>query len=293
MSLSNRALTFHSEIHLSSIRTAVCNAAGVYMRWIKSKQPAKWHGVVFWTIVSIIGCRAPTPSWTGTWQLNASKSSFHGQDITISISADGEYRYDNGTESTTFRCDGKFRPVGNERTQNCVKSSPTTLDKTRMENGHKTEIIHWVLSADGTSFTSTAIAFRNSRPEVIGKLVASRIAGSNGFAGRWRDSSFLQRHAGLTLRLDRQYLHIGSSNAGVDAPLNGTEVAPHGPNSIAGMTYSVRQKGAREFVIQARLNGKEVRREFLTLSDSGKTITDFWSNSLQPTATATLVYEKR
>jgi hypothetical protein len=249
--------------------------------------------IIFCTLAAIGGCRAHSPSWNGTWELNASKSSFQGQEITISISADGEYRYDDGASSTTFRCDGKFRPIGSNRTQNCVKSSATTLDKTQMENGVKTITTHWELSADGKVLTSTATAFRPSGPVIISKLVAARISGSNDFAGQWQDTSFLQRHAGLSLWLDSQYLHIGSPNAGVDAPLNGAEVPPHGSSSKAGMTYAVRKPGEREFLILAKLNGKEVRQESLKLSDDGRVITDSWSNPARQTEKATLVYEKK
>ncbi len=215
--------------------------------------------------------------------------------ITISISADGEYRYDDGVVSTTFRCDGKFRPIGNNRTQDCVKSSATTLEKTRMENGVKTNTYHWELSDGGKVLTSTATVLRPSGPVITGQLVGSRISGSNDFAGQWQDTSFLQHHAGIILRLDSQYLHIGSSSAGasVDAPLNGADAASYGTNAIVGMTHSVRRAGQGEFLILRKLNGKGVSQESLELSDDGTVITDSLWNPARPTDKATLVYEKR
>ena len=81
--------------------------------------------------------------------MNPSKGNFQGPIFTISISADGEYRYDDGRSSFTFRCDGKDRPIGKNRTQACVKSSATMLDMTRKENGAKTNAYHWELSAGG------------------------------------------------------------------------------------------------------------------------------------------------
>ena len=80
-------------------------------------------------LTSACNLQQPSMDWNGTWKLNASKSSVQGQVITISVSADGEYRSDDGFVSTTFRCDGKYRPIGNNRTQACVKSSATTLNK--------------------------------------------------------------------------------------------------------------------------------------------------------------------
>ena len=256
---------------------------------------ARFGWVVFYALAAILGCRAPSPDWNGTWKLNASKGSFQGQVITISISADGEYRDDDGSVSTTFRCDGKYRSIGNNRTQDCVKSSATTLDRTRMEKGVKTNTYHWELSEGGKVFTSTVTALRPSGPVVTGQLVASRMSGSNDFAGQWRDTSLLQRHAELTLRLDSQYLHIGYPSAGeyVDAPLNGAEAAMYGPHALAGITYAIRWAGRRKLLILGNRNGKPFNRVSLELSDDGRAITDSWGDPARPTDKATLVYEKR
>jgi len=251
--------------------------------------------VVFCTIVAISGCQAPSPDWTGTWKLNVSKGSFQGPVITISISADGEYRYEDGSASTTFRCDGTYRPIGNNRTQACVKSSATTLDNTRMENGVKTNTYHWELSDGGKVFTVTAIALRPSGSVVTDQFVASRMSGSKDFAGQWQDRSLLQRHAVLALKLDSQYLHIGYPSAGeyIDAPLNGGDAAMYGPHALVGMTYAIRWAGQRKLLIRGKRNGKAFNQVSLELSDDGKVITDSWWNPSRPTDKATLVYEKR
>ena len=193
-----------------------------------------WFGwVIFCALAATLGCRAPSPDWNGTWKLNPAKSSFQGPIFTISISADGEYRYDDGSSSFTFRCDGKDRPIGKNRTRACVKSSATVLDLTQKENGVKTNANHWELSADGKVLTSTATEFRPSGPVITVQVVASRMSGSNDFAGQWRDTSYLQRHADMTLRLDSQTLHISYPSAGqyIDAPLDGVDAVVHGPHA--------------------------------------------------------------
>src|SRR5258708_7231046 len=91
--------------------------------------------VVFCAFAATLGCRGPSTDWNGTWKLNPSKGNFQGPIFTISISADGEYRYNDGHSSFTFRCDGKDRPMGSNRTRACLKSSATVLDLTRKENG--------------------------------------------------------------------------------------------------------------------------------------------------------------
>jgi hypothetical protein len=167
----------------------------------KSRRNARLGWVVLYALAATAGCRSSFPDWNGAWKLNSSESKFQGPIFTISISTDGEYRYDDDNSSFTFRCDGRYRPIAKNRTQACVTSSATVLDMTRKENGTKTNTYHWELSAGGKVFTSTATAFRPNGP-VITAQVASRMSGSNDFAGQWRDTSYRQRHADMTLRLD-------------------------------------------------------------------------------------------
>ena len=120
---------------------------------------ARFGWVIFCALAATLGCaffyrarHRPSPDWNGTWKMNPSKGNFQGQIFTISISADGEYRYDDGRLSFTFRCDGKDRRTRENRTQACVKSSDTVLDLTRKEKGVKTRVNHWELSGDGNRF---------------------------------------------------------------------------------------------------------------------------------------------
>lgn len=151
----------------------------------------------------------------------------------------------------------------------------------------------WELSAGGKVFTSTAISLRPSGPVLMGQLVASRMSGANDFAGEWRDTGFLQRHAELTIRLGSEYLHIGYPSPGkyVDAPLNGADAALHGP--VPGITYAVRMAGRREFLILKKRDGKVFTQESLELSDDGRGITESWWNPDNPADKSSLVYEKK
>jgi len=242
-----------------------------------------------------LGCRAPSPDWNGTWKANPLKSSFQGPLFTISISADGEYRYDDGSSSFTFRCDGKDRPIEKNRTQACVKSTSTVLDLTQKENGAKTSANHWELSTDGMVFTATATAFRPSGPATEAQVVASRVSGSNGFAGQWRDTSYLVQHADMTLRLDGQTLHIGYSNAGqyIDARLDGIDAAVNGPHAPEGVIYEAWLVGQRKILVLTKHNRKALTQGSFELSGDGRIITESWWTPGRPTGMATLVYEKK
>jgi hypothetical protein len=122
--------------------------------------------IPFCALAATQGCRKPSPDWNGTWKLNPTKGSYQGQVLTISISADGEYRYDEGSSSHTLRCDGKYRPIGGNRTLVCVKSGVKALDITLKENGKKTRATHDELSTEGEVFTTTVTEFRQSGPVI-------------------------------------------------------------------------------------------------------------------------------
>src|ERR1700757_4276465 len=125
-----------------------------------------WLGsVVFCALAATLGCRASPPDWNGTWKLNPTRSSYHGQILTISISADGEYRFDESS-SHTLRCDGNDQRIGNNRTRVCVKSGVAALDITIKENGVKTRATHDELSPDGKVFTTTVTEFRPNGPVI-------------------------------------------------------------------------------------------------------------------------------
>ncbi len=247
-------------------------------------------------LASACNVQQPSTDWNGAWKLNPSRSSFRGPIFTISISADGDYRYDDGRSSFTFRCDGKDRPIENNLTRACVKASATALDVTRKQNGVKTNAYHWELSSDAKVLTSTATAFSPSGSSVIAmQIVASRMSGSNDFAGQWQDESYLQRHADMTLRLDGQALHIGypSAEQYIDAPFDGVYSVDHGPHAPEGMSHTARLVGKREIVTLAKSNGKVLIQGSLELSDDGRSITESWWNLDHPSSKATFVYEKK
>jgi hypothetical protein len=253
-----------------------------------------WLGwIVCCAFVTTLGCRAPSTDWNSAWKLNPAKSSYQGQVFTISISADGEYHFD-GRSSITLRCDGKDEQVGNNRTRVCVKSGVTGLDITIKENGVKIRATHDELSTDGKIFTTTVTEFRPNGPIVTSQIVFSRLSGSNDFAGRWRDTSYLQ-HSDMTLRLDNQVLHIDYPSVGqhIAAPLDGVDAAVQGPHTPEGTTFAIRSEGNREFLIVTKVQGKVATQGSLKLSNDGRIITDSWWNPDRPTDIGTLVYDKR
>lgn len=138
-------------------------------------------------------------------------------------------------------------------------------------------------------------AFRPGGPVTTGQFVAWRTSGSNDFAGQWRDTTYLQRHDEMMLRLDNRVLHIGYASGGeyVDAPLDGADAAVHGPYVLGGVTYSIKPAGQRKFLVLTKRNGSVLTQGSLELSDDGRILTDSWWNPDRPTDKSTLVYEKQ
>jgi hypothetical protein len=250
--------------------------------------------IVFCTLVAAIGCWPPSPDWNGTWKLNPTKSTYQGNVLTISISGDGEYRFDESS-SHTLRCDGKDRPIGNNRTQVCVKSGDTVLDIAILENGVKTRSTHDEVATDGKSFTTTVTEFRPNGSVITSQIVFLRLSGDNGFAGRWRDTSYLQQYADMTLRLDNQTLHIDYPVADqhIDARLSGVDSAASGPHVLGGTTFAARPAGSREFLIVTKHQSKLFSQGSLKLSEDGRVITETSWNPDRPDDKVTLVYGKR
>jgi hypothetical protein len=168
--------------------------------------------VILCTLVITEGCRSPSPDWNGTWQLNFVKSTWKGPVFTISISPDGKYHWSDSNSSYSFRCDGQFRSIGGNRTQACTISSATVLDLIRKEKGVTTNSYRWEVSGAGKVYTATSTTVALSHAAPANQVVASRISGSNGFAGQWRNNTYLQQHAEMTLRRDGQDIHINYPN---------------------------------------------------------------------------------
>lgn len=68
-----------------------------------------WFGcVIFYALAVTLGCREPSADWNGTCKLNLSKSDYQRLVVTISILADGEYRYDAGVRVSLFAVMGRI-----------------------------------------------------------------------------------------------------------------------------------------------------------------------------------------
>ena len=242
----------------------------------------------------MLGCRTPSADWSGRWRLDPSRSDFHGPVFTILIEKDGTYRWNDGNASFAFLCDGKFKSIGNNRMQACFRRNATTLELLRNEDGVMTNAFKWELSNQGMTFTSTKITYSSDGPSVSAWIVASRISGDSDFAGQWRDTSYLQQHAVMVLKLDHQVLQVSYPSVSLfySASLDGTDTVVHGPRTEDKTTYSARVVRRREISFLTKHYGKVQSEGKLSLSNDGRSIMESWSNPNNPADRGMLVYKK-
>jgi hypothetical protein len=208
-----------------------------------------------WAFVGAISLAAfghsgASPTWNGTWKLNASKSSIPGPSFVIAISPAGEYHYDDGVYSYTFYCDGEKYSTRPGCTISCLPTSAFAFDMASNENSAKVATAHWELSADGEMLTIKGTSIQADGSVKPREIVYSRTSASVGFAGGWTNTKRLESRPQLLLTLNERSLHIAFSESGqyVDAPLDGSYAPMHGPGAPQGLTMAIRPNGLQEFL---------------------------------------------
>lgn len=251
------------------------------------------HHLPLYVLLTLLGCRA-SPDWNGTWKLNIAKSSFEGQVLTISVLADGEYRFEGVNSSHNLRCDGKDEPLGKNRTRVCTKSGAAALDIIQKKNGVTIGTTRDELSNDLNTLTTTIIEYRPNGSVVTAKTVFSRLSGAKDLAGKWRNVSYIQQHADMFLKLDNKVLHIDYplGEQYIDAPLNGTETTVHERHAPEEATIIMRPMGSHKIAVTTKYQGRVFSRGYWKLSNDGRTIVSSWWSPDRPTNVGTLVYEK-
>ena len=252
--------------------------------------------LVFVGLVStVVACSTPTPVWDGMWKLNESKSSVPGPSVAISISPTGEYHFDNGTNTYSFRCDGKEYPAATNQTVSCTQTSDFLIDVTTKANGKKIRTSHWELSADGKALTIKRTAIEAAGSVKASETVYSRPSASAGFAGDWLDTKRLESRPSLLIVMNERSLHLAFPESGqyADIPLNGSDAPLHGPGAPQGLTMAIRPYSLREFHTVKKSGGSVINEGSLSLSEDGHTLLEQYWRPERPEQKAMLVYEKQ
>ena len=253
-------------------------------------------GLAFIGAISIIasGCRTSPPVWNGRWRVNEAKSSIPGPSLTIAVLPAGEYQFDNGTYSYSFRCDGKKYTTTGDHMISCVQTSASVIEATLITHETKIGTARWELSDDGRRLTITGTSIQANKSAKSRETTYSRVSGTVGFAGGWKDTKSLESRHQLLLSLDDRRLHIAFSDSGQfsDSPLDGSDARLQGPGAPEGLTIAITPHGPQEFFTTKKLRGKVVNQGSLRLSADGCTLVEEYWRPERPDEKAVLVYER-
>jgi hypothetical protein len=237
-------------------------------------------------------CLRPSQDWNGTWKLNPAKSNTAGPSFTISITPDGMYH----SGSADFRCDGKVYPAANSFTITCTQKGSSDLEIVDFKNGSKTYTAHWVLSPDGKSLATQSTTIQADGSAKSNEHHYTRLSGSAGFVGGWRNVNPLEgvaaiRQISLRGRALREV--FPASGQYTNVLLGGTDAAIHGPGVPAGATIAVVERNPREFSTTTKAKGQIVDVGDWQISADGRSLTVSYWFPARPNEKSVLVYEKQ
>lgn len=252
-----------------------------------------WTRIGLLTLLALSGCRSH--GWTGTWQLNASKSSIPGSTFSMSMTPTGQYREDDGVNSYDFACDGKDYPTSPQHTISCVEKNGLVMETTAKQKGQVGGTTHWELSADGKTLTIRSTPTPSTASEKPTEVSYVRTSGSGGFVGGWRNAK-LYAASPQKLRLTEKgkTLHIRYPDTGeyADPTLDGSDSAMDGPTVPDGVTISVKEQSPLELDTVSKYKGVVVNQGTLQLSADGRSLQeDFWRPGSNQKSQ--LVYERQ
>jgi hypothetical protein len=247
--------------------------------------------------LALTGCKTSTQSaWSGTWKLNLAKSQAYSH-FTIAIAPGGIVTETSETRSVSFRCNNQDEfQMGLGQTTICA----TVNDKHwLMKNkvcGKVAQMTSWDISPDGRTLTIRSARVLRDKPQPLNEHIWTRASGTNGFAGRWQDTTPLKsRPKVLSISLDSQRLFLAYPDVDQfsEMPLDGSAVPVNSPRILPGFTTAIKAIKPREFDTQTMRGGKVTREGTYTLSDDGRTLLQqFWTPD-DPAEKDRMVYDKQ
>jgi hypothetical protein len=256
------------------------------------------HGAFIGVILALaVSCRGASPDWNGTWKLDPAKSDIPGPTIVVSISPDGMWRNSGGSGNTAnFRCDGKRYQATDVLTSICEQADSSHVEITLFKDGSKVSTANWELSSDGKVLSIKSTGFQADGAVSLKDHRYSRISGSVGFAGGWKNENPLEAIPSIRqISLQGHTLHQSLPEKGIyiDVTLDGTDAVIHGPLSSPESSIALEERGSREFSQTMKMHGKIVSVGYWRISADGRSLTDSYWVPSSPSEKAVLVYEKQ
>jgi hypothetical protein len=239
---------------------------------------------------------AHASAFDGTWKLDVAKSKFTGDTVTYAKTATG-YSYSNGaTVSYAFAADGKDYPTIPSRTVAWTKNADGSWEIVTKANGKVVTKTHRSLSADGKTKMVAYTEYRPDGTTAHESDVYTRVTGTSGLAGKWRDTKANVASDSITIKTSSGghfEIDTPSLKETITGATDGVAVAVKAPNAPPGAMAAYKAAGPGKWTYNISLGGKVYVSGTMSVSADGKTLTDTsWVPGKQSEA-AVAVYGKQ
>lgn len=256
------------------------------------KRPALVAAILAGASIPALASASP---FDGTWKLDTAKSKLTGDTFTYSKTATG-FHFSNGKVSYDFAIDGKDYQIIPSRLIDWNKAADGGWDIFVKVNGRVVSKWRRTISADGKSMISSYAEYRPDGTTVHESDVYTRVSGSKGLAGEWKETKFqsasdtmkIATWAGGHFEIDDPAL-----KETVFGKTDGSPVLVKGPWIPPGSSGVYKADGPRKWSYEVRVQGKAFEKGVMTVLDNGKIVTRrYWVPGKESEA-ATEVYVKQ
>jgi hypothetical protein len=230
------------------------------------------------TVFAVLPAVAADNPFTGTWKLDLSKSHFTGDTFTYTKTANGMMHYSDGsTFNFDFGIDGKPYPTMNGRTTTWTADGDHAWTSVTNYNGTVLATNHRELSADGKTLTIISTGTRPDGTAFKDESVYTRVTGTSGLVGKWRDTKYNQNEADTIIisfpAPDTIQWDTPAYKETFSGKMDGSDLPVTGPNDPKGLTVSIKMV-EHKLTYTVKNNGKPINYGTDTVSADGKTLTD-------------------
>lgn len=234
------------------------------------------------SLTSLCAIAADNP-FTGTWKLDLAKSHFTGDTFTYTKTASGMMHYSDGSANNfDFGIDGKEYPTLDGRTTTWTHDGDHAWKSVTKFNGKVLGTAHRELSSDGKTLT---VVYTGTRPDgspVKEELIYTRVTGTSGLAGKWRNTKYNQDEPDTIVisfsAPDTIRWEIPAYKETITGKTDGSDLPIIGPNDPKTLTVSIKMDSPHKLSYTVKREGKPINYGIDTISADGKTLTDVsWS----------------
>jgi hypothetical protein len=217
--------------------------------------------------------------FASTWKLDLLKSHFTGDTFTYTTAANGMMHYTDGsTTSFDFGIDGKEYPTADGRTATWTPDGDHAWKSVIKFNGKVLATSRRELSADGKTLTIVSTGTRPDGSPFKEELVYTRVTGTSGLAGKWRNTKYNQDEPDSLIIAfptpDTVRWEIPAYKETITGKTDGSDLPITGPNMPKTLTVSIKMDSSHKLSYTVKREGKPFIYGIDTISSDGKTLTD-------------------